>query len=178
MFIFVEIVTTMTDQLTDLETQVFEKIKGARMNTFYGLAIQSVIENPTVSRIRKLIAEFIEQARDNPGHMYDALNFDLPNMFKVNLYTPERLNEELRFFGFAYRAVRIVPYTDKDAVWCAPAGCFVVEGCAATTYVDSNLKRYIKLGNGQLFECTNTDLSSLSERGKADIIDHLTGLIY
>jgi hypothetical protein len=132
--IFVEIVTTMTDQLTDLETQAFEKIKHARMSNYYSLAVQSVLENPTVGRIKKLIYELIEQAKDNPARMAEALNFDLPNMFNLKLYTPERLNEELRFLGFAYRAVRIVPYTNDSAACCAQAGYFTVEGCAATTY--------------------------------------------
>lgn len=167
----------MTDQLTDLENQVFEKIKGAKMNTYYSLGIKTVLENPTVARIKKLISELIEQAKDNPKRMIEALNFDLPHMLNLNVYTPERLNEELRPLGFAYRAVRIVPFTDQDAQWCAPTGYFIVEGCAATTYVDSMLKRYIRLGNGQLFECTNNDLNSMPAREQANIRAYLTGLI-
>lgn len=152
-------------------------LKGANLNSLWGVGIELVIKNPSVYAIKSLFAQLLNQWKDDPGVMRNILRFDLPKTLKMTFFTVEELNAELAKQGYSYRAIREMRFTDHSAAWCAPSGYGTLKNAAMTVYTDSNLKRYVRLGNGQLFECTNADLVALPMREKENLSAYLTGLI-
>lgn len=92
-------------------------------------------------------------------------------------YTLEELNEKLSGLAYPYRIVLEVEVTSWAAHWLGRAGFFDLNDCSGGVWIDSNLDRYIILTNGQIFQCSNTDLTTLSAVEKMNIKGILSGLI-
>jgi hypothetical protein len=167
----------MVTELSKREKEVLDHLKHIRRNTQWGICILEAIKNPSVARVRGIISELLSQWRDDRRAMMKILGFDLPKILDVKFYKPQDINDCLINLAYPYRVIEEVRHTDWKADVCSHAGYFNMPNSAATVYVDSNLNRYIRLSNGQLFSCSNTDLISLHEPEKINLRAYLTGLI-
>jgi len=168
----------MTNQLSDLEAQVFERIKAtAKLNSIWGAGIENVVKEPTTDGVKKMIAQLLLQWNDDPGIMFDVLGFDLPKFLNMQFFSLEEMNDHLARTAQKYRVEKETRCTNRDAEWCGRAGYFHMQAHTGNVWVDSCLGRYIVLSNGQVFQCTNADLTSLPEVEKEHTRALLTGLM-
>lgn len=167
----------MTNQLSDLDTQFIEHLKGADMAGPWGLGIAAVLEKPTPELLEKLRDQLISQWGDDPRVMFKILRFDLPKFLGMKMYDVEELNKELARMAYAYRVTEPTRMSDRTAEWLGRTGFFHLVKNTGTVWVDSNFNRYLHLSNGQFFRCTNSDLEALPEDQKQHIRNLLTGLM-
>lgn len=167
----------MTTQLSHNEKQAFIHLHSVSPRTHYGIAIHEILKQPSQDRIRGLFSELVSQLRDDPPQMLKLLGFDLLKTLNMKIYEPQDLNRAISSMGYAYRVTEEIRWTSDAALWVSPAGYFTLPEAAGTVYVDSDLSRFIRLSNGQIFACSSTDLSSLSDLDKINFRAYLTGLI-
>lgn len=89
----------------------------------------------------------------------------------------DEINQELRNLSLSYRVISETFYTDRQAEWYANAGIVDIDGSEAICWIDSLLRRIIRLKNGQIFICTDRDLQGMSAERKLAILAFLSGVI-
>lgn len=124
-----------------------------------------------------LLVELLQAWQDNPVRMLKALGFNLPSVLKMKFYSVNDINQVLSENRHVYRVLYSITATSKVADWCAQAGYLTAGNIVATVYVDSELNRYLRLSNGQLFECSNADLVGMPEIDRVTILAYLAGTI-
>jgi hypothetical protein len=131
----------------------------------------------TPDSFRDLLRNLLEAWRDNPRGMLNALGFNLPSVLKMKFYSLEDVNQILGENRHVYRAMAETTATSKESAWLALAGYLKAGNLVATVYIDSSLNRYLRLSNGQLFECSNADLVGMPEIDRVNIRAYLLGII-
>lgn len=164
----------ITAELTKNEQAVYQHLQAAP-KSYYKLALpESLVSRDT---FRDYLNSLLEAWRDNPRNMLTALGFNLPKVLSMKFYSLDDINRHLGKNGFAWLVLEEITCTTKDAAWLAQADFMHVHEAAGTIYIDSSLNRYLRLGNGQLFRCSNTDLTAMPEIDRVNIRAYLLGLI-
>lgn len=75
----------------------------------------------------------------------------------------DQLNKDLRQYGFSFRAISERTITPAGDLWIAQEGLILhVRDEEGVSWVSSSFRRFMRFGNGQLFEMTAGDLVHLS----------------
>lgn len=175
-----QIVTMKKQPFADLtyaERVVLGFLYQVPQNTVLGYAVHVGLAKLTVKNFRQLVCDLLSQWEDNPNIARACLGFDLPQTLKMKAFTSDSINKELSAGGYVFRAVGEVPEINAAAQWAAQAGIFSIMEVSGTVYVDNLLNRYIRLSNGQIFHCSNLDLTSLPDLDKTQLVAYLSGLI-
>lgn len=162
--------------MTHKEKHAIALLRKVEPTTMWGFAIQSALANPTIHNFRELLKNLLSQWADNPDVMRNILGFDLPSIFGMKKFSIDSVNYELAAGLLPFRVVEEVEVTGP-ADWVAEAGSFIYPKLNGFIYVDSAFNRYVRLGNGQMFRCTNIDLTSMSDHQKHVLFSYFTGLI-
>jgi hypothetical protein len=162
--------------MTPKEKTALALLRQVEPTTLWGISIHAALQNFTMATFTELINNLRSQWADNPDVMRKILGFDLPSIFGMKKFSVDSINSELQGGLMGFRAEEEVTVTET-ALWVAEAGSFIYPKVNGFIYVDSELRRYVRLGNGQLFKCTNTDLTSQTEHQKKVLRAYFTGLI-
>lgn len=154
-----------------------ELLRGCNSSSLWGMGIIATLVNATPEVLERLQVQLLSQWLDDPKTMFSILRFDLPKFLGMKMFSIEDLNKELTRRAIGYRVTEEIRVTERKAEWLGRVGFMEFAGCQATMWVDGMFNRYIHVNNGQLFHCTNTDLTSLPEVEKQHTRALLTGLI-
>lgn len=169
--------TSFYSDLSHNERRAVECLEQVEERSPYAAMIRDIIANPTADKIRQLISTLVRACRDYRREMMRLLGFDILTVMNMKIYTVKDLNAIISNDGRAYRALSEVEYTPVGPKWLSAAGFFQVGDWMATVWIDDSLTRYIRLSNGQIFFCSNTDLTTLRDVEKFNLRAILTGII-
>lgn len=71
------------DTLSNQEARLFTALMKVPDTTLWGLAINRVVEEPTVKKYRELIKQLKSQAKDNPKLMATIIGADTLNLLNT-----------------------------------------------------------------------------------------------
>lgn len=148
--------------MTKTHQRIANLLKFANPQTFAGACIITALEKPDM--VPQMVLDLIDQAKDNPRAMFHVLGFDILKE-PADLVNVEKLNEDLAKARQPFRVVEEIVVTDRTAIWVGRSGYHF----NVTLWVDSFLNRYLVHANGQVFQCTNTDLVNLPEHDKQEL---------
>lgn len=163
--------------LNQNEALALEALKNLKGRHAWAQGIQESLQGADDDQVRVLIGQLLQQWKDNPGLMEQLLGFDLPKLMDVKLYGITEVNYHLATTGKCFCARKEIHVTRFDGEYNAQMDVFKFKGWDAIVYVDDWLHRYLRLGNGQLFECSNADLEGLTGIAQINLRAYLTGLI-
>lgn len=171
----------MVQTLSRNERLLIARLNNVSERTLIGLAFKTAakkaIDNNDLAGFKALIYQLKSQWNDCPRGMFQALGFNLNQILTMKFYTVEQLNNLLADAGFIYRVIEESTTIGTGADWVAKSGYAILKDGIMNVYTDSNLNRFVKLGNGQIFACSNTDLVSMNDYDQQIIKAYLTGLI-
>lgn len=162
---------------SEQDTQFMELLRGCNPRGPWGMGIIATLVNATPEVLQSLRVQLVSQWLDDPKTMFSILRFDLPKFLGMKMLSVEELNKELACRAVGYRVTEEIRVSDRKAEWLGRVGYMEFAGVQCVMWVDSLFNRYIQANNGQLFECTNTDLTSLPEVEKQHTRALLTGLM-
>lgn len=163
--------------LTFNENRAVEHLRQVTGRGIWAQQIQEILREPTAPKIRQLLLMLMQAVRDNHRVMMKILGFDLPGVLGGKIFKVDEINQELRNLSLSYRVISETFYTDRQAEWYANAGIVDIDGSEAICWIDSLLRRIIRLKNGQIFICTDRDLQGMSAERKLAILAFLSGVI-
>jgi len=140
---------------------------------FYPYISRKLKQIPTPETVRTIISDLLSQGKDHPDSMRNILGFDIFSLMGKKIFTTDQVNKILQDAGYAWRVYNCVAFPGLEAKWLSCVGaCTAIPGMV---WVDSELNRYLRLGNGQIFACSSLDLQSMPERDKVNLRAELTG---
>lgn len=163
--------------LSHNERRAIECLEQIEGRTALHTMIRDTISSLTVDKARELISNLVRSCRDDRREMMRLLGFDLITVMNMKIYTVQDLNQYVGHIGRPYRIVEEIQHTPEGPKWLSASGFFHIGDWMATVWLDDDLKRYVRLSNGQLFICSNLDLTSLPDLEKINLRAILTGVI-
>lgn len=167
----------MTSNLSTNELHALLHLSQIKGRSIWHQQIKAELTEPTPSKVRELLSQLLCGVRDDRREMIRLLGFDLLSVLNMKMYTDSEVNQLLGYAGQPFRALLEIKFTDQSAMWLSQGGFVQLDEIAATIWVDSDLNRFLRLANGQIFECTSRDLTSLSGLEKQNLRAYLTGII-